>query len=154
MGGGCFFFFFFLRAGDVWMGTTAEEPVLPWSRCAGGFTLSSQLASALWGAPWGPQSTHTDWVIPLCMWFLDGAVLLTWPGSRSPCLERCWSVGAGITRLLLENILHRRSKRKASISQHVSTAVPIHKGAAIRLWCLCNSFTFKGRRNKSVGCGS
>lgn len=139
------------------MGMAVEEPVLPWSRCAGGFTLSCQLVPALWGAPLGPQSTHTDLIAsctPLCMWFLDGAVLLAWPGSRSPCLGRCWSVGAGITRPLLENILHRRSKRKASISQHVSTAVPIHKGAASRLWCLYNSFTFKGRRNKSAGCGS
>lgn len=126
--------------------------------CPGPGVLEALPCPPSWPQPSGELPgglrAHTDWVIPLCMWFLDGAVLLTWPGSRSPCLERCWSVGAGITRLLLENILHRRSKRKASISQHVSTAVPIHKGAAIRLWCLCNSFTFKGRRNKSVGCGS
>ena len=48
-----------------------------------------------------------------------------------------------------------RSKMKTIINQNVSTAVPIHKGAEIRLWILCNCFIFKERRrNKSVGCDS
>lgn len=34
--------------------------------------------------------------------------------------------------------LPQRSKGKTSINQQVSTYVPVHKGAGIRLWSLCN----------------
>lgn len=42
--------------------------------------------------------------------------------------------------------LPQRSKGKTSINQHVSTAVPIHKGAEIRLWVLGNCFMFEERK--------
>lgn len=80
-------------------------------------------------------------------------------GCCSPVLAPFFTLSAAMLNPGLRNgaaasraHLPQRSKGKTSINQHISTSVPVHKGAEIGLWSLCNCFTYKEKKgNKSVG---
>lgn len=80
-------------------------------------------------------------------------VLLTCPGSFFFTLSAA-TLKPGLRNSAAASGEHlpQRSKGKTSINQHISTSVPVHKGAEIGLWSLCNCSVYKEKReNKSVG---